>query len=83
MHTRLHDLKERCHELNDQVGPLQSHVDRLKGELQDEYSRNSKLQSDLERLQTQNSDLNYKAVLWDQNEVLLKMLLEHKQRELR
>ena len=82
LHTRLHDLKERCVELNDQVGPLQSHVDRLKGELQDEYSRNSKLQSDLERLQTQNSDLNYKAVLWDQNKDLLKLLLKHKEEEL-
>ena len=82
LHTRLHDLKTSWHELNDQVGPLQSHVDRLKGELQDEYSKNSKLQSDLERLQTQNSDLNYKAVLWDQNKDLLKLLLKHKEEEL-
>ena len=62
LHTRLRDLRAKNVELEDEVGPLQSHVDRLKGELQEEYSRNSKLQSDLERLQTQNSDLNYKAV---------------------
>ena len=69
-------------ELKGEVGPLQSHVDRLKGELQEEYSKNSKLQSDVERLETQNNDLNYKAVLWDQNKDLLKMLLDHKQAEL-
>ena len=83
LHKRIHDLKERCVELGNENGPLYDHVSRLKGELEEEYSRNSKLQDELDRSKKECDDLNVKAVLWDQNEVLLKMLLEHKQRELR
>ena len=82
LNNRLHDLRVKNVELEGEVGPLQSHVDRLQGELQEEYSKNSKLQSDVERLEKQNNDLNYKAVLWDQNKDLLKLLLIHKEDEL-
>ena len=82
LNNRLHDLRVMNTELKGEVGPLQSHVDRLQGELQEEYSKNSKLQSDVERLEKQNNDLNYKAVLWDQNKDLLKLLLRHKADEL-
>lgn len=82
LHTRLRDLRAKNVELEDEVGPLQSHVDRLKGELQEEYSRNSKLQADLDKANQDRFDLKRDSVLWHQNKDLLKMLLDHKQADL-